>query len=336
MSCVEAAIGIDMRTPATDKTHTRKPWQYWLKRGVTLFFFILIPILLFWLLRNVDWPTVVATLRSYSPLTLLAGVSITAASFMVFSSYDLLGKAYTGHKLPAKHVLPLAFVCYAFNLNLGAWVGGVVLRYRLYSQLGLGVGTVTRILSLSLITNWLGYMLLAGTIFSLRLVPFPVNWQIGTMGLQLIGFGLLAAAFVYLAACRFSKRRQWKWRHHEIIFPSLRLALMQAVLGAVNWSLMASLIYLLLPEDVFYPNILGILLISSIAGAVTHIPAGLGVLEAVFIALLQHHVATTDVLAALIGYRAIYFLLPLTVACVVYLRLERKAKKAKTSLPNRK
>ncbi|MWJ29063.1 UPF0104 family protein [Halomonas sp. ZH2S] len=316
-----------MRTPATDKTHTRKPWQYWLKRGVTLFFFILIPVLLFWLLRNVDWPTVVATLRSYSPLTLLAGVGITAASFMVFSSYDLLGKAYTGHKLPAKHVLPLAFVCYAFNLNLGAWVGGVVLRYRLYSQLGLGVGTVTRILSLSLITNWLGYMLLAGTVFSLRLVPFPVNWQIGTMGLQLIGFGLLAAASVYLAACRFSKRRAWKWRHHEIILPTLRLALIQTLLGAVNWSLMAALIYLLLPEDVFYPNILGILLISSIAGAVTHIPAGLGVLEAVFIALLQHQVPTTDILAALIGYRAIYFLLPLAVACIVYLRLERKAKK---------
>lgn len=301
--------------------------KHWINRGVTLLFIILVPALLFMLLRNVDWPEVVATLRGYSPLILLAGVGIAAISFVVFSSYDLLGKAYTGHRLPARQVLPLAFVCYIFNLNLGALIGGVAFRYRLYSRLGLSVGTVTRILSLSLVTNWLGYMLLAGSIFSLQLISFPQGWKIGTTGLQLIGFGLLAASLFYLAACRFSKRRTWKWRDHEIVLPSLRLALAQATLGAVNWSLMAALIYLLLPEDVFYPNILGILLVSSIAAVIAHIPAGLGVIEAVFIALLQHQVATSDLLAALIGYRAIYFLLPLLVACIVYFRLERWARK---------
>ncbi|BBI63238.1 hypothetical protein HSBAA_45440 [Vreelandella sulfidaeris] len=55
-------------------------------------------------------------------------------------------------------------------------------------------------------------------------------------------------------------------RGNEITLPSLRLALLQMVLGAVNWSLMAALVYLLLPQDVFYPTILGILLVSSIAG----------------------------------------------------------------------
>ena len=49
--------------------------------------------------------------------------------------------------------------------------------------------------------------------------------------------------------------------------------------------------------------------------------------EARFIALLQHHVASSEILAALIGYRALYFLLPLIVACVVYLILERRGKK---------
>ena len=37
--------------------------------------------------------------------------------------------------------------------------------------------------------------------------------------------------------------------------------------------------------------VLGVLLVSSIAGVIVHIPAGIGVLEAVFIALLagEHH-----------------------------------------------
>lgn len=102
---------------------------------------------------------------------------------------------------------------------------------------------------------------------------------------------------------------------------------MQASLGALNWSLMAAVIYTLLPDKAFYPAILGVLLISSIAGVITHIPAGLGVLETVFITLLAHQFSKGSLLAALIGYRAIYFLLPLLIALVVYLVLEKRAKK---------
>lgn len=89
---------------------------------------------------------------------------------------------------------------------------------------------------------------------------------------------------------------------------------------------MAAMIFILLPDKTSYWDILGILLISSIAGVITHIPAGLGVLEAVFIALLQHQVDKGSIVAALIGYRVIYFLIPLAVAVVVYLVLEKRAK----------
>ena len=305
----------------------RNAWGRWLKHGVTLLLFMVVAILLFSLVRNMDWQAVIETLRGYSPALVMMGLGITATSFAVFSSYDLLGKFYTGHELPIKEVLPLAFVCYAFNLNLGAWVGGIALRYRLYTKFGLNVATVTRVLSVSLTTNWLGYMLLAGTLFTLRLIELPAHWQVGTLGLQFIGAGLLLVCLFYLSACRYSRRRTWQWRGHEIVLPSLRLALLQMLLGAANWSLMAALVYLLLPQGVFYPTILGILLVSSIAGVVTHIPAGLGVLEAVFIALLQHQVSTSEIIAALIGYRALYFLFPLGLACMVYLLLERWSKK---------
>lgn len=314
-----------------ESSKQRSAWLTWLKRGVTILFFILVIVLLFSMVRNVDWNAVVETLRGYSPGLVLMGLGVAAASFTVFSSYDLLGKFYTGHDLPAQKVLLIAFVCYAFNLNLGAWVGGIALRYRLYTKFGLNVATVTRVLSVSLTTNWLGYMLLAGVIFTLGLIELPPHWQIGTLGLQLIGVGLLFVCLFYLAACRFSRRRTWHLRGHEITLPSLRLALLQMMLGAFNWSLMAALVYLLLPPGVFYPTILGILLVSSIAGVVTHIPAGLGVLEAVFIALLQHQVATSEILAALIGYRALYFLFPLVLACLVYLFLERWSKRWKDS-----
>lgn len=296
-----------------------------LKQALTLVFFILIAVLLFTVIRNVDWAEVGLALRSYSSTVLLLAVVISALSYLVFSSYDVLGRIYTGHHLPLRQLYPLAFTVYAFTLNFGAWAGSLALRYRLYSRAGLSIPTITRILTISLISNWLGYMLLAGIVFSLRLMDLPAGGHIGVPALQLIGFALLTISFVYLLACRFSRRRSWQWRDHEIVLPSLHLALLQGALGAVNWSLMAALIYVLLPEQAFYPSVLGVLLVSSIAGVVTHIPAGLGVLEAIFLALLQHQIAPGVLLAALIVYRAVYFLLPLMFALIFYMLLERHA-----------
>ncbi|UPL08647.1 MULTISPECIES: lysylphosphatidylglycerol synthase domain-containing protein [unclassified Pseudomonas] len=304
----------------------RTRWQTWAKRLFTLLFLLLIPALLYMLARNLDWNEVRQSLLAYKPGTLAIGLVIALCSYLTFASYDLLARAYTGHTLPARQVLPVAFVCYAFNLNFTTWVGGVALRYRLYGRLGLDTATITRILTLGLLTNWMGYMLLAGTVFALRLVKLPESWAVGATGLQLIGFGLLAIALAYLLACGFAKKRTWKWREHEVTLPALRLALCQVALGASNWALMALLIFWLLPEKAFYPSILGILLISCVAGVVAHIPAGLGVLETVFLALLHGQIPQGTLVAALLGYRTLYYLIPLVLAVVTYLILEKRAK----------
>lgn len=304
----------------------RKAWHTWGKRLLTLLFVVLIPVLLYSLARNLDWDEVRRSLLAYKPGTLAVGLLLAFTSYLVFASYDLLGRAYTGHQLPARQVLPVAFVCYAFNLNFTTWVGGVALRYRLYSRLGLDTPTITRILTLGLLTNWVGYMLLAGTVFALRLVKLPESWAVGATGLQLIGIALLALALGYLLACGFAKRRTWSLHGHELTLPSLRLALCQVALGMSNWALMAALIHWLLPHDLFYPSILGILLISCVAGVVAHIPAGLGVLEAVFLALLHGQLGQGTLVAALLGYRTLYYLIPLLLALVIYLVLEKRAK----------
>lgn len=304
----------------------RRAWPV-LKKLLTAAFFILVAVLLLMLAKRLDWQEVANAMRSYSASTLLLAGVATVASYAVYSVFDLLGKRYTEHNLPIRQILPVTFVCYAFNLNLGSWIGGVALRYRLYTRLGLNKATITRVLSLSLLTNWMGYMCLAGGIFASGLLKLPPGWKIGSGSLQLIGVALLLVVAAYFLLCAFSKRRSWTLRGHELSLPSLRMALTQVLLGAANWSLMAVVVFVLLPENISYPAVLGVLLISSIAGAVTHIPAGLGVLEAIFIALLAHETSKANLLAGLIGYRAIYFLVPLMVAALVYLVLESQAKK---------
>ena len=70
-----------------------------------------------------------------------------------------------------------------------------------------------------------------------------------------------------------------------------------------------------------------VLLSAAIAGAAAHIPAGLGVLEAVFITLLVPPLGRGEVLAALLAYRGLYYLAPLLVACGVYFWLESRARR---------
>ncbi len=66
---------------------------------------------------------------------------------------------------------------------------------------------------------------------------------------------------------------------------------------------------------------------SSIAGVIIHIPAGIGVLEAVFIAMLSgEDISKGAIIAALLARRALYYFLPLLLATVAYLLLESRAK----------
>ncbi|MDN6860428.1 lysylphosphatidylglycerol synthase domain-containing protein [Pseudomonas sp. CAN2814] len=296
-------------------------------RAFNIVLLIALPVLLFLLLRATDWGEVLRLLREYKLSTLGLGLLIALGSYAIFSSFDVLSRYYIGHPLPVRRVLSVAFVCNAFNLNLSSWVGAIAMRYRLYGRLGLSTGDITRILTFSLITNWYGYLLLAAILFLCGFPNLPDSWSLGQNGLRAIGGLLLLLGAGYLLACRFARRRAWGWKRYRLKLPSWRLAALQGLVGASNWSMMALLIYSLLPDSASYPAVLATLLISSIAGVVLHVPAGLGVIETVFITVLREQFSRGELVAALIGYRVLYFLIPLLLACLVYLWLERHTKK---------
>ena len=307
------------------KKHPR--WQL-AKKILTILFFIAVVVLLVVYARKVNWEDVYDVIVNYNRFVVLTAAGLVVLSYLVYGCYDLIGRAYCGHKLAKRQVMLVSFICYAFNLTLSTWVGGVAMRYRLYSRLGLDSGTITRIFSLSIATNWLGYILLAGVVFSAGMVSIPGGWFIGATTLRLIGAVLLVLVAVYLWACAFSKQRRWTIKGQTLQLPSLRMALLQFGVSCANWMVMGAIIWLLLGRDVGYPMVLGVLLISSIAGVIVHIPAGIGVLEAVFIALLAgEHVSHGTIIAALLAYRMLYYFLPLALATVCYLVLESRAKK---------
>lgn len=309
----------------------RKPRSAWTLAGpaLTLLCVGLVVWLIAWRAQTIDWHQVGAALQGYRAGTLLLAGALAAASYALYAGFDLLGRLYTHHVIAAPRVAAIAFVSYAFNLNFGAWIGGIGMRYRLYSKHGLKTGVISRVLGMSLATNWLGYLCLGGMVFLLRMVPLPPGWRLGADGLQLVGLLMLGVAGAYLGMCWGSRRRSWKVRGTGIHLPPLHLAMLQLCLSLANWLVMATILFVLLHARVPVHTVLAVLLIASIAGVITHIPAGLGVIEAVFVALLAPKVPEAKVLAAVFAYRGLYYLAPGALAMLVYFSLEHRVRRAR-------
>lgn len=306
----------------------RLPWQK-IRKVLIIALPIAVLTLLGIMARRLEWAEVGQALRDYNTTTLGLAALAMCASYAIYSSYDLIGRRHTGHTVPRRKVLLITFVCYAFTQSLTAWVGGIAMRYRLYTRHGLSKSVVAQIFTISLLTNWVGYIALAGALAVAGFAPIPDNWPIGHGAMRIVGVALLLVPVVYLYCCHRYAGTRLILFDHEWRPLALRTGALQLLLGAANWSMMAAVIYVLLHQQVPYPTVLAILLLSSVAAVIVHVPAGLGVLEALFIALLRDQVNRSEVMAALIGYRAIYFLLPLLPALAIYLIAEWRSHRGK-------
>ncbi len=283
--------------------------------------------------NKVDWAGAWDALKRYPPLLLLGVLGVATASHALYGCFDLIGRRHTRHGLPWWHTWAIAVTSYAFNLNLGSLVGGVAMRARLYARAGLEEATVAQVVGISLATNWLGYGLLAGGLFASGLIAAPEQANIDTGTLRAIGVAMMVLAAAYVVACAMARGREWRVRGKPLHLPSPQLALVQLSISVCNWALMGVAMYLLLGEKVSYGIALGALLAASIVGVLTPIPAGLGVLEAVYIALLASAVGQGRLMGAVLAYRALYYLLPLAGGLVLYAALERYHS-ARTAISN--
>ncbi|KQP11830.1 lysylphosphatidylglycerol synthase domain-containing protein [Pseudorhodoferax sp. Leaf267] len=311
------------QAPAAPASPT--PWQRWRRWLVPVFGAVVLALLLSHA-HKIDWRGAWEALQRY-PFALLAGVlGLATASHVLYGCFDLIGRRHTRHGLPWWQSWSIGVTSYAFNLNLGSLVGGVGMRARLYAKAGLDEATISQVVALSLATNWLGYGVLAGGLFAAGAVTLPADAPIGAMALRALGVLMLALAAGYVAACAFNKGREWSIRGRRVHLPSVPLALLQLAMAAANWALMGGAMSLLLGHEVPYATALAVLMAASVVGVVIPIPSGLGVLEAVYLALLSGTVPHGRVMGAVLAYRALYYLLPLGGGLLLYAGLARYAK----------
>lgn len=316
---------------AKSRARVKSAREKWRARGLQLLglvFFFAVAWLLYNGFREMEWREIREALLRYDRWTMAAGAGIALTGFVLASFYDLLSRHYEKHKVSTPQCMATGFISLAFSMNLGSLVGAWGMRYRLYTRFGLRTAQITRLITMALLTNWSGFVLMAGLVFTFFPPQLPQSWPLHGSAITVLGMILLGLAATYLTLCARGGR-DWQVRGVRLRRPRLRFALLQLAASCASWLAPISVIALFMPENIPYIQVMGVLFVSSIAGLIARVPAGLGVVEAVFVALLGSEVHYAPLLAAILAYRGVYYLLPFLVALCFYGVLEWRARHAR-------
>jgi uncharacterized membrane protein YbhN (UPF0104 family) len=301
-----------MAATAVAQTRWRFQWN-WLWWA----FAVLVLVLVWRAAAQVDWPAVLTAVRARPPATLLLIAAAALASHALYGLLDVAGREYAGHGLARWRCWLTATVAYALSLNLGAIVGGVGLRYRMYQQQHVAAGATARVVAASIAANWIGFLLLLATLPWWSTLAALSRWT-GRAGAWAIAIGAGVLVLAYL--CASWRQPRWHFRGRLVRVPPLRTAVLQAAIATANWAWMGFVLKLALGE-VGYDDALAVLLVGAVAGAIAHVPGGWGVLDFVVVTMLSHAVPVPTLVAGVLVYRSAYYLVPLALAAASYVLL---------------
>jgi glycosyltransferase 2 family protein len=293
----------------------------WNRIGIAVGVLIVIisAFILFQLLRDIDADKVVAALQAKSIGNVLIASGFVAIGYATLTFYDFFALRTIGRDAVPYRVAALTgFIAYTFGHNLGATVvtAGLI-RLRIYSAWGLSVVDVAKIAFITGLTFWLGnaFVLGAGMTYApaaasaVNQLPPWLNRMIGVSGLAMIVGYLLWLS----PRPRVIGRSGWK-----IVLPNPRSTLLQIGIGALDLGAGAIAVYSLLPA---YPSVDFIVLLvvfvtTILFGFASHAPGSLGVIEVAMLVGLPHF-AKEELLASLLIFRFLYFILPLALGAIL-------------------
>jgi len=297
----------------------RELWRRWLLPGLSLLVFTGVAFALRRELEHFRFANVLAHLRAIPASAIAAATACTAASYWLLGFYDVLALRYLGKPLSYARTVFTAFIAYSFGHNFGiaAFTGGAV-RYRLYSSQGLNAADVATVAGFCAVTSAIGLGALAGVSFVFAphqgVNPSHLNRHI----VQALGVVLLALIGAY-ALWSLIGPRQIELRGWALRAPRPSVALPQIVLAVVDLALSALVLWFLLPANsgVALLTFAGAYSTAIVAGIISHVPGGLGVFESLIVLALPS-VPADQLLGSLLAWRAVYYLLPLLVAALLF------------------
>ncbi len=279
-------------------------------------------------LRAITWHTLTADLVAIPAWRLWLAVVLTAVNYAVLTGYDFIALASVGKRLPWGRVVAASCLAYALSNTIGfAMLSGASVRYRFYTRWGLTAQELSRVVFAYVVTFWLGLLLMGGLslVVGIRGHDLGPRLEAGIVAagglFMLAALGYVAAACLGLGPVRLGRI--------ALPLPPPRLAFAQLGLSVLDWTVAAAVLHVLLPSGtVSFLTLLCAFLASQLLGLASHIPGGVGVFEGTMVLLLQPFMSSAVLLPVLIAYRAVYYLLPLSLAAVVLVADELRQRRS--------
>jgi uncharacterized membrane protein YbhN (UPF0104 family) len=266
-------------------------------------------------LQGVTVADVLSELRALPRIRMWASFVLTIGGYLALGASDLVSLRYLGRKLSLGKTLLTSFVGYAFANNLpfsflvGAWV-----RFRFYSEWKRVVGHATSIVFFNILTYCLGLAAAMGLVFTLEPATIPGLLRLPIPSTRPLGLAALTLLAAYLGWSAWGK--QVRVRTLKVTPPPISTSLLQIGVSLGDWALSGAALFVLLPDAHRVPvlGFFGVFLLAQLPALIAQVPGGLGVFEAVMVAMLGRQIPIPKLLVALLAYRVIYFLIPLVLA----------------------
>jgi len=293
-------------------------------------FFILALAVLYHELRDHHLQDIISQLKSLSNFKVFVAAFMIILNYLVMTGYDFLAFRFIHHPLPYSKIAPISLISYAFSNNMGAFMfGGAPVRYRLYSSIGISAIDITNIIIFCSLSLWIGFLALGGIVFFTGHFTIPHIFNLPLVPVRLIGllFLLLVSGYILINILRKEPLKIGKWAFPPI---PVSIALWQIILSALDWVLAGLILYLFLPSPASLPYLefLGVFLLAQFIGIVSTVPGGLGVFESVMLIMLSPVETPSSIIAALLLFRGMFYLLPLMVSSAALVTGEIMRRKA--------
>ncbi len=269
------------------------------------------------LLRPVHAADIMAQMKAMPLGNLLGAFGATALGYVALVGYDWSALRYLGKKLPGRIIAMGGFLGYSFGNTIGvSIISGGAVRYRIYSAYGLNAFEVATVSTFVALAFGIGITVvgLGALAYHPHALGTLLPWPASTTRLLAAGG---AALTIFVMAWLSVSGKSLKIKRFELRAPSPAILLGQLGFTIADTVMAALTLYILLPSGApDFITLLAIFSAAAMAGVLSHVPGGIGVFEGIILAGMPADVALDKVVAALVLYRIIYYLIPFMLAMI--------------------
>lgn len=256
-----------------------------------------------------------AAIQATRSRQILLAFLCTAASYIFLTGYDAIALRQLKLRVPYTTTALASFSSFsiAFTLGFPLITAGTV-RYWIYSQRGLSAAKVASLTVVASVTFWLGMVLIIGVSFVTRPAAIANVDHLQPWLNFFIGLGALGALLAYLVWVGRGHRRT-RIQGLKLELPGLGLTLSQIVLGVADLCSAAAVLYFLLPPHpgMDFLSFAAAYVLACLLGIASNVPGGIGAFEATMLNSVPAP-STEALLASLLLFRVIYYLVPFVLA----------------------